>query len=369
MNVLMVSLDRKAFREGDPARTRLAGYGEVFGELHIIVYAKRSLGLTDTKIADNVWLYPTNSASKFFYIWDAVRIGMRIGKERSLSIVSGQDVADTGFSAWCIARALTLPLQLQDHADVFDPWYLRESVGNRFRSWLARFLLPKASCIRVVLESGRQRIAAHLPELAPRITVLPVYVPVERFQNQEPTFDLHARYPQFSRIAVMASRLVPQKDIAFALKAFARADVQDLGLIIVGEGPLREELQALARSLDIQDRVLFVPWEQDLVSYYKTADVFLLTSRYESYCRTLVEATAAGLPFISTDVGVARTLVAAGAAGIVLAHDDVEGFVSALKQFPQRHPSSAGLAAIEALTGRDEVEYRTRYYETLTACV
>lgn len=368
MKVLMVSLDRKAFVPGDPARERLASYGKVFEELHIIVYAKRDLGLSEERIADNVWLYPTNSKGRLSYVLDAIRLA----RGRSVDIVSGQDLGETGVAAWRIARMLRVPLQLQDHADVFDPYFARESIGNRFRVLVARFLLPKADCIRTVLPGGKDRIIARFPSLEGRIEVLPVYTPTDALRGAHPSFSLHDRYPAFSRIFLMASRLVPQKDIGFALRAFAEADVEGSGLVLVGEGPLKDALMEEAVELGIEDRVVFVPWERDLVPYYKTADLFLLSSAYESYCRTLVEAAAAGLPFVSTDVGVASALVGSGAAGTVVAHGDHVAFRNAIRAWSESGKDAAaagkGLAAVERLVGKDEDEYRARYRDTLARC-
>lgn len=367
MRVLMVSLDRKAFVEGDPARARLSGYGEVFEELHIIVYAKRSLGLRTQKIAPNVWLHPTNSFSKLFYVADAIGIARGLAGERAFSIVSGQDLSETGFAAWCIARQLDLPVQLQDHADVFDSYFARESLGNRMRVALARFLLPKADCIRTVLPAGKERIVARFPYLERRISVLPVFTRTNHLVDAVPAFSLRERYPQFKTIFLMASRLVSQKDIGFALKAFKEANVEGAGLIIVGEGPLAGMLKEEVHKLGLEEKVVFLPWQQDLVPYYQGADLFLLSSAYESYGRTLVEAAAAGLPFIATDVGIAPALVAAGAQGAVVTRGDVAAFRDALRA-PMARGVSGGLRAVEALVGRNEAEYRERYRATLARC-
>lgn len=367
----MISLDRKAFIPNDLARVRLAGYGTVFEELHIIVYAKRNLGLRDEKIAENVWLYPTNSKNRFLYMLDAVRIARRLQRSGSiLDIVSGQDLCETGFAAWRIARVLKIPLQLQDHADVFDPYFIKESIGNTIRVLCASFLLPKADCIRVVLPRGKERIIRRFPSLAERIAILPVFTPTKHFRDTQASFSVHEKYPQFSKIFLMATRLVPQKDISFALHGFKDAAVEGSGLLIVGEGPLRQALEREVNKLGLSERVIFLPWEKDLVSYYKTADLFLLSSSYESYCRTLVEAVAAGLPFVSTDVGIASALVESGATGTIVARGDRTGFANAI----QKHMDSGnnftdqGLHAVEHLVGKDETEYRIRYHESIVRC-
>lgn len=169
----------------------------------------------------------------------------------------------------------------------------------------------------------------------------------------------------------MASRLVPEKDIGFALRAFKEADIAESGLIIVGEGPCKEVLAAEVIELDLEDRVVFVPWEKDLVSYYKTADVFLLSSTHEGYCRTLVETVASGLPFVSTDVGVAQTLISAGADGILVSRGDHVGFRDAMRSKvfrPVVATNSRGLDLIQKMTGKSEEEYRARYAASLQVC-
>lgn len=105
----------------------------------------------------------------------------------------------------------------------------------------------------------------------------------------------------------MASRLTREKNIELALRAFAlaRKSVLEAGLVVVGDGDEKKRLLNVVRSLGISKAVIFEPWTDDLASYYKTADVFLNTSLYEGYGRTLVEARTAGIPVISTDVGVA----------------------------------------------------------------
>lgn len=369
MKLLLVSLDRKAFDAGDPARERLAALAGAFEELHVIVYARKSLGLERTRIAENAWLHPTASAGRFSYIPDAIRLGTALARTGRPDLVSGQDLGETGIAAWRIAKRLRVPLQLQDHADVFDPEFAREGAGNRVRALVGSWLVGKADCLRSVHPAAAARIARRFPALAPRIAVLPVFVDLARFGEPGPVAAVRERYPRFRRIALMASRLVPQKDIGFALRAFADAAVPDAGLVVLGEGPLRERLEGEARALGIGDRVAFAPWEPDLAPWYRAADLFLLSSRYESYGRTLVEAAAAGLPFVSTDVGVARMLADAGA-GTVVALDDAKGFATAIAAGFASPPARQDRAtpAIAPLTGTSMAAYRERFRASLERC-
>jgi glycosyltransferase involved in cell wall biosynthesis len=71
-------------------------------------------------------------------------------------------------------------------------------------------------------------------------------------------------------------------------------------LVISGDGPEKKNLE-LRQNVVIEPSVNF----ETLISYYKAADLFLLTSNYEGYGRTVIEAAAAGLPVVMTDVGLA----------------------------------------------------------------
>src|SRR3989338_1039474 len=118
MNVLMISTDRKIFEDGSAVRSRMLEYGKLFDELHIIVFSKEK---NKTKISDNIFVYSTNSMSKFFYIINAV----------------------------IIAKKFKIKLQLQIHTDFLSRYFIQKSLLNRLRVVVAKFLLPKTNCIRV----------------------------------------------------------------------------------------------------------------------------------------------------------------------------------------------------------------------------
>ncbi|TSC66959.1 MAG: glycosyltransferase, partial [Parcubacteria group bacterium Gr01-1014_73] len=122
--------------------------------------------------------------------------------------------------------------------------------------------------------------------------------------------DLRKKYPQFDFIALAVGRLEPEKNSSLALEIWREVVKKNplAGLVIIGSGSLEKSLKLKAKSLKLEDNVIFEQWKNDLVSYYKTADVFLNTSFYEGYGLAMAEARAASLPVISTDVGAVREL-------------------------------------------------------------
>jgi glycosyltransferase involved in cell wall biosynthesis len=103
-------------------------------------------------------------------------------------------------------------------------------------------------------------------------------------------------------------------------------------LYVVGEGPERENLMAYCRELMIEDRVHFTGHLEDPSTVLRDLDVFCLTSDTEQMPMVILEAMAAGLPVVSTDVGDVREMVATENQRFVLARDDEEGYVQALTE-------------------------------------
>ncbi|MAL96218.1 MAG: glycosyl transferase [Haliea sp.] len=99
---------------------------------------------------------------------------------------------------------------------------------------------------------------------------------------------------------VNVARLVPQKGHALLLEAFARVRTAH-SLVIVGDGELRESLEAKARSLGIADRVLFAGKRSNPYPWMAGADLFVLASEYEGLGIVLTEALACGTPILSVD--------------------------------------------------------------------
>lgn len=299
MRVLMISIDRKIFESGSDAERRHIAYGGMVDELHIVVFTPP--GYSARQLSAHTFVYPTNTAWKPFYFFDAYRLCREIIGHHKDTLVTIQDGLNNVLGAFLRFR-YKIKLQLQVHDDIFNPRFVWESwrtildhagylIGIRF-----------ADCIRVVSQRAARSVRRHILQIP---TVLPIFIDTERIEKYQADFDLHEKFPQFKTIILTVSRLAYEKRIDVALHAFAKVHKtrDTVGLVIVGDGPLKQKLQNLAKRLGVETSVVFVGWQEDPLSYYKTSDIFLLTSNYEGYGRTLVEATAAGLPIVATDVG------------------------------------------------------------------
>jgi len=309
ISLINLSIDRKLFEEGSGVALRFKEYAKQYKEIHVVVHT--SPGFQFKKLADNVWIYPTNSKTKLGYFMDARKIGSEIihkikktDTPASIQITS-QD-AFTHVVAILLKRTYSIPIELQYHTDFMSPYFRAESLKNRLRYCLYKWSLKKADAIRVVSSRIKKSIEGIVSEIPVRIE--PVAVDKGRFNvsDEGAVINIKNKYPQFSFIFLIMSRLEKEKNIALALRSFKQVCVKypKAGLVIVGSGSELATLKKLARQLNINDNVVFEGWVNDPSVYYKIADAFVLTTNYEGYGMTLVEANAAGLPIITTDVGI-----------------------------------------------------------------
>jgi glycosyltransferase involved in cell wall biosynthesis len=147
--------------------------------------------------------------------------------------------------------------------------------------------------------------------------------------------------PPASHVVSTVGRLTAIKDHRLFLDAarlVAGGDPASL-FLIVGDGELRHSLEQAARASGIADRTRFLGWRRDLATIYGATDVFLLTSRNEGTPVALIEALAAGVPGVSTDVGGVRDVIEEGVSGLLAPPGDAQTLAShvvSLLQDPAR---------------------------------
>lgn len=181
------------------------------------------------------------------------------------------------------------------HSDIVR----QKALGRVFQPFLDRSLAwadaiiatsPNYLATSTVLQAHRDRCE-----------VLPYGIPVEQFANRDEAAIARLRERYGSRVVITVGRLIYYK--GFDVLVRAMKDVNGT-LLVVGDGPLRAELEAQALSLGISDRVHFLGeiHNRDIAAYYHASDVFALASvaRSEAFGIVQLEAMACGLPVVNT---------------------------------------------------------------------
>lgn len=344
MNVLSIGSDRSLFQSRSESASRQVAYGNRFESLDIIVFSLASQKLSPTTLATGVHVYPTASRSRLFYVWDAFRIARKLMRP---NVITVQDPFEAGIAGICIAWWHKAPLHVQVHTDLYALAFA-SSFLNRIRLRLAEFVFRRAARIRVVSERVRRSIIEKHP--AAEISVLPIFVDIARYRDAKPG-ELSARFAHFKKRLLIVSRLEKEKDVALAIQSFTTVASDDVCLIVVGDGSERHVLEKMATSQ------VFFEREQDAAPYYAIADLVLVTSLYEGYGRTIIEALSAGKPVLSRDVGIARE------AGAIIAGED---FAASLRSWFEEG-ERVGKLLNYPYTSFDT--YVQRYGDDISACI
>ena len=141
------------------------------------------------------------------------------------------------------------------------------------------------------------------PRHAHRVAVLPNPVDVDAIREQAAAPSPHAWLDDDAPVILSVARFAPQKDHETLLRAFAqlRESRPDARLILLGEGPLRDDLAALADDLDLTEHVAMPGIDPNPFRWIARADVLALTSRWEGLANVLLQAIACGTPAVATD--------------------------------------------------------------------
>ncbi len=346
MRVLMFSSDPNLRQEGSKVSERMTKYEKALGELKIILLDR--------------------SRGRFLRFFKGYFEARRLLKREKCDVMTAQE-PEHWFLAWLLSRKFGVGWQMQIHTDIFSPYYVKHSVFNFFRRILAKFLIPRASCVRVVSERIKKSIRR------PDASMLPIFIDIKQFQEAPLTINLRRKYPNRDFYILMVSRLAREKNISLALEVLAElvSKYPKILLAVVGEGPERRNLEIKAKGLGLEDNVKFegAGSHQDIVDYYRSADCLLLASNYEGYALVAMEALQCGLAVVMTDVGVAGEIVKNGENGLVAPVGSKETLVLALEKLYKdpflRERLSGAARNIKTQT---EEEYLRLYIESLKAC-
>jgi len=172
------------------------------------------------------------------------------------------------------------------------------------------------------------------------------------------------RLPPQSRLVVGVGRLAAVKNQALAIRALPEMPAA-VRLILIGEGPERDALEALAARLDVAGRVVFAGTRADARAIQAVADVAVSTSTSEGMSLAICEAMADRRPVVATDVRGSREIIDDGRTGLLVPAGDATGFAVAVTRLLDDPALGGrlGAAAAEAVSGYTETAMVDGYLE------
>ena len=229
-----------------------------------------------------------------------------------------------GWISWQLALRFRRPFIITEHMGPFPlpSRILQKADGSMTERLSAPFLASKKN---VAVSPALARVMGSFG--IPRLTVIPDVVDEERFVAGSSMRSDH------DFVFFSLCHLVAEKGVDDLLKAarLAMAELPAMRLVIGGDGPMRENLEALAKHLNIADRVSWLGQVDPAAapSFYRSCDAFILPSRGETFGVVYVEALACGKPVIATRCGGPEAIVHEGN-GLLVPIGDVQAIASAM---------------------------------------
>lgn len=136
--------------------------------------------------------------------------------------------------------------------------------------------------------------------------------------------------PDSATVLLSVGELNDNKNHAVLIRALAKANAPLMHYCIAGTGALKPALELLAESLNISKQVHFLGYRNDIPALCKASDIFCFSSKREGLPVSLMEAMAAGLPCVASDIRGNRDLIIDGEGGFLVPPEDVDGFTEAI---------------------------------------
>jgi glycosyltransferase involved in cell wall biosynthesis len=214
--------------------------------------------------------------------------------------------------------------------EYLSPWRVR------LYSFLERFASRLCSAIAVDSECVRSRGLAFKVAPPDKIRVIPMGIDTERFDpekhqsgRQAVRAELGLR-PEATVIGAVA-RFVPDKGLDTLLQAIALlvAQFPEIQCLLVGDGPLRDELRALSRKLGLDHRVVFAGYRSDIPRLLSAMDLYMLPTRREGFGVAFAEAMSMEIPVIASRISPLDEIIVDGRTGALADVGDPGAFARA----------------------------------------
>ena len=286
------------------------------------------------RVLDRTFNYPTFSVLMGREVASRVRAG-------DIDIVDAQGLTALGYGRERLKDpSLKAPL-------VMNPQGMEEHHVRGFKALalsrlkqLSREAAQLADCVIATDEATKEDVPRLLEVDPGKVRVIPNGVDLEELRALTPldalpfTFEVLPWMSMRRPLFISVGRIETYKGFGDSLEAFKRAAPSlppDWGWLIVGEGPLRQTLQAAGSSVGDHIRFTGRVGEQALHALYAACDAFLHPTRFEGSSLVTLEAMAHGLPVIATRAGGIPDKVKNGVNGILVNPGDIEGLGRALR--------------------------------------
>jgi glycosyltransferase involved in cell wall biosynthesis/SAM-dependent methyltransferase len=321
-HIVQIGFDDSVFQSNAPSDTlaRQLRYGEIIlkkrpgSRLTYVVLTSQSGAASFQR--GNVTFLPVNAGK----VWQLGRLWKslaRLHSKDAIDVLSPQDVNEPGWITLLFGKINRIPVVGQLHYNIFSSYAQDDLFGRGIKGWARRRIvfmaLPRFAMLRTVGQAtGRQILDSRISGNV-RVVPVPVTMLADSAPERVPT-------PGASKV-IFVGRLCHPKNLHLWLEVakIISENSPNIEFEIIGDGPMAAELQDKCAQLGLADKVRFkgnVAYNE-LPSYYRDANLFLLTSSYEGFGRVVVEAYAHGIPVVAPRIAGVEDIIEDGQTGFL----------------------------------------------------
>jgi glycosyltransferase involved in cell wall biosynthesis len=231
-----------------------------------------------------------------------------------------------GWSALQAAKVLKLPVtsdfrtNFQSYSKHYGVGWLRKPIVaylRKFHNATACTMVPTQELKRTLSENGFLNL---------KVVSRGVDTSLFNVSKRDPNLRLQWGANEQTKVIISVGRMAPEKNLEQVLKTFEalRFMGEQLKLIMVGDGPLREQFQSRYPEIIFPGMLD----QTELAKYYASSDLFVFPSQTETFGNVTLEALASGIPVLAFDCAAARDWVQTGVNGWLVAENNPEGFAA-----------------------------------------
>ncbi|MDY9922280.1 glycosyltransferase [Methanobacterium sp.] len=264
-------------------------------EVYVLTYPHRDVeGINGVKVETAFAPNIKGLRGLFFFISSTFKL-MGMVRRFNIDLIHAHFLIPPGLIGVCVGSLLGKKTAVTAHGSD-----LLIQAKNPILRRLIKFVLKRADYVLVVNQNLQEKVL-ELGINPDKIYITPNAVDVEKFNPQNKELPPNVKISSDKPVLLFVGNLVFQKGVKYLLEA-KKLMKTGAELVIVGDGPLRQDLEMKVRDGKISD-VIFTGARRDVDEIMPSADVFVLPSISEGFPITILEAMASGLPVVATNVG------------------------------------------------------------------
>jgi glycosyltransferase involved in cell wall biosynthesis len=300
--LLFISQDTSLLNQTTQSLDGYLNLSEVFDEVHILIL---QVGLPSRnpvlRVAPNVWLYIVSSKAGLSMVEAAKTMiveQLEFADGFRADLIVARNPLMCGYLALWASRKYSRPALLHVREDFTQKKYFKKYAYPRLMAMLFRYVMKRFISIRTTtdrLTESLQKEYLHTTD----IKTLPRFHNFAAIAQSTASIDIKQKYTQFSFIILYIGQL------NHGCRAFQAIDSArnlmrspKVGLVVLGDGEARTELQMRAKVLGIESQVVFEKNTDDMYSYLKSADVLIVPDTDEFSDELTIKGAAAGIPMV-----------------------------------------------------------------------